>query len=240
MCSSIDRRPDAPRGLHLRRVRIDEQRHPDARPRRAPVSLLDPRLLAPHIQPALGGHLLPLLRHQAAILRPHLARNADHLVGHRHLEIHAGLQETPQHPDIGVLDVAPILAQVQRDAVRARLLGEQRRVHGIRLVDAARLAQGRHMIDVHAERDAGRGAHGCSGGSTSARGGAWRRMTSRDFKLAAVEAGLERRPQHALGIPQRAASTNLSSSRSVERSAVDGARAPPPRRAARRVRAANR
>ena len=67
---------------------------------------------------------------------------------------------------VAVLDVAAILAQVQRDAVRARLLGEQRGVHGIRIVDAPRLAQRRHVIDVHAERDAARlAAHDCSGGA---------------------------------------------------------------------------
>jgi len=32
--------------------------------------------------------------------------------------------------DVSVLDVAPVLAQMQGDAVGARLLGEQRGVHG--------------------------------------------------------------------------------------------------------------
>ena len=81
-------------------------------------------------------------------------RDADHLVGHRHFEIHAGLQRLAHHRDVAILDVPAILAQMQRDAVGAGLLGEKRRVQRIRIAGAARLAQRRHVINVHAQRDA--------------------------------------------------------------------------------------
>ena len=52
--------------------------------------------------------------------------------------------------DVARLDVAPVLAQVHGDAVGARLLGDQRRRHGIGIARVARLAQGRDVIDVDA------------------------------------------------------------------------------------------
>ena len=78
----------------------------------------------------------------------------DHLVGHRHLEIHPGLEQLAHQRHIAVLDVAPILAQMQRDAVGARLLRQQRGVDGIGIIDAPRLAERRDVIDVDAQGDA--------------------------------------------------------------------------------------
>ena len=147
--------PDAPRGLDLRRIGIDEQRHPDAGRGERPDRHRSMRASWPATsRPPSVVTSSARLGHQAAILRLHLAGDADHLVGHRHLEIHAGLQELAQQRHVAVLDVAPILAQMQGDAVGARLLGEQRGVHGIRVIDPPRLAQRRDMIDVHPERDA--------------------------------------------------------------------------------------
>ena len=92
--------------------------------------------------------------HQAAVLRPHRARDAEHLLGDRHLEIHARLQQRRAvQRDVAVLDVAAILAQMQRDAVGAGLSASERRVHRIGIARAPRLAQRRHVIDVDAECD---------------------------------------------------------------------------------------
>ena len=133
--------------------------------------------LGADIQAALGGHFLARFRYQTTILRPHIPGDADHLRGDGHLEIHARLQEPAQHRHVSILDVAPVLAQVQGDAVGARLLGEQRGVHRIGIIDAPCLAQRRDMIDVYTEGNAGRHAHGCSGGESRGRpaapGGAW-------------------------------------------------------------------
>jgi hypothetical protein len=53
--------------------------------------------------------------------------------------------------NVGILDVAPVLAQVRGDPVDADLLAEARRLDGIRLVAAPGLPQRRDMIDVHVE-----------------------------------------------------------------------------------------
>ena len=82
-----------------------------------------------------------------------LGGDRQHLVGDGHLQIHAGLQQRPQRAHVLVLDVAAVLAQVQRDAVGAGALGEQRRMHRIGIARAARLAQRGHVIDVDAQRE---------------------------------------------------------------------------------------
>ena len=71
-----------------------------------------------------------------------------------HLEIHACLDQRPQRVHVAVLDVAAVLAQVQRDVVGARLLGQQRGMDRIGIARAARLPQRRHVIDVDAQLDA--------------------------------------------------------------------------------------
>ncbi len=83
-----------------------------------------------------------------------MQRDPDHFVGHRHFKIHARLQRLAHGKHIPVLDVAPVLAQVQCNAVGAGLLGDQRRIQRVGIAGATRLAQRGHVIDVHAQRDA--------------------------------------------------------------------------------------
>ena len=89
-----------------------------------------------HVEAAFGGDLGAILRHQAAVLRPHADGDLHHLVGESHLEIHARLQQRPQRVHVAILDVPAVFAQVQRDVVGAGLFGEQRGMHRIR--DTAR------------------------------------------------------------------------------------------------------
>lgn len=81
----------------------------------------------------------------------------------RHFEIQPGLHELPQQAHIPILDMAPVLAQVDGDAVGAGLLGDQGRLHRIGIRRTSRLTQGRHVIDVHAQSgEQGRCTHGMS------------------------------------------------------------------------------
>ena len=67
-------------------------------PRRGqlPQSHRAARLLAGHIQAALGGELGALLRHQAAVGGPQAHRDVQHLGGDRHLEVQARLHQRQQ------------------------------------------------------------------------------------------------------------------------------------------------
>src|SRR6185437_10650065 len=58
---------------------------------------------------------------------------------------------------IVVLNVPAILSQMQSDAVRARQLRGQSRVHRVGEPSATRLAKRRYVIDVDAERDRANG-----------------------------------------------------------------------------------
>ena len=52
---------------------------------------------------------------------------------------------------VAVLDVPPVLAQVDGDAVGAGQFGQRRGGHRVGLADPARLAHGGHMIDVDSQ-----------------------------------------------------------------------------------------
>ena len=84
------------------------------------------------------------------------ARDVDHLVGRRHLEVELDVHELAQPAHVLVLDVAPVLAQVDGDAVGAAQVRLDRRPHRVGLVGAPRLPQRRDVVDVDAELDHGR------------------------------------------------------------------------------------
>ncbi|CFO27928.1 Uncharacterised protein [Bordetella pertussis] len=71
-----------------------------------------------------------------------------HLRRDRALEVHAGAQQGADGVDVGVLDVAAVFAQMQRDQVGAGVLGAQRRLHRVGISRVALLPQRGHMVDV--------------------------------------------------------------------------------------------
>ena len=108
-------------------------------------------LAAHHIEPALGRLLLALLRHQAAGMRHVPQRDGEHLVGGGHLEIERPRQLALEAGDVGIGDVAAVLAQVGGDAVGAGLDRQMRGAQRIGMAAAAGVADGRHVVDVDAE-----------------------------------------------------------------------------------------
>ena len=100
---------------------------------------------------AFGGDLPTPLRHKRGLERARAAREA-HDVGMRaELEIHERADRALQRAHVRVLDVAPVLAQVRRDAVGAAAFARLRRARGIGFVGLARLAQRRDVINVDVE-----------------------------------------------------------------------------------------
>ena len=82
---------------------------------------------------------------------PDAARNRDHLGRGRHLDVEPRGNHLAQQLDVTVLDVPPIAAQVDGDALGARQLRDDRRRHGLGLAGLAGLANGRDMVDVDAQ-----------------------------------------------------------------------------------------
>jgi hypothetical protein len=81
------------------------------------------------------------------------AGDGDHFVGRRHFQIELDLRQIAQLLDVGVLDVSPVLAQVDGDAIGTAEVRFDRRPDRIGLVGAARLADRRHMVDIDAKFD---------------------------------------------------------------------------------------
>src|SRR6058998_2723849 len=67
------------------------------------------------------------------------------------LEIEHGAHAARERPDVGVLNVAAVFAQVHGDPIGPGALGGRRRLDGVGLVGLARLANGRDVIDVDVE-----------------------------------------------------------------------------------------
>lgn len=108
-----------------------------------------------NIEPALGGHLKAALGHQADNVWLEFQGDADDFRGVRHFEVEARLDRLPQAPDIAVLDVPAIFAQVRRDAMRAGGFTDERGRDGagFSLLAAAipRFAQRRDVVNVYTE-----------------------------------------------------------------------------------------
>ena len=120
------RRTDSHRGFQLRRFGIDEQRDADSRFPQLRARFLQRLLLADDVQAAFGGHFSALFRHQATVRRTHLQRDAHHLLGGRHFQVQPRLQRVLAHPHIAILDMPAVFAQMNGDAIRARLFGDER------------------------------------------------------------------------------------------------------------------
>ncbi len=154
-----DGRTDRGRGGDLSGIGGDEQRHADAGPAQLRNGRRELLALACHVEPAFGGPLLAALRHQAGGMWPRLDRDRDHLVGGRHFEVERLADLRLEARDVVVADVPPILAQMRGDAVGAGLDRDLRRLHGVGMAAAARIADGRDVIDVDAEAQMGRRRH---------------------------------------------------------------------------------
>ena len=109
--------------IDLGMIRIDEQRHLSANLRQAADGRLHLGKLTGDIQSPFGGHFGPLLRYQADEVRLDTAGDSHHLLGDRHLQVHWGLQCLAQNFHVPIRDMTTILAQVDGDAIGARLLG---------------------------------------------------------------------------------------------------------------------
>ena len=150
------RRAQLGRRFDLRRRAADEQRHPDAGMLERMHHRLELRALPDGIEPALGGALGALFRHQADRMRLLLSAMRGHLLGRRHFEIERLVDLRLQPRDVVVADMAAVLAQMRGDAVGAGGDGELGRAHRIGMAPAARIADGGDVVDVDAEAQTGR------------------------------------------------------------------------------------
>ena len=103
------------------------------------------------IESALGRALLAPLGDEADRVRLVTQRDLQHFLGCGHLEVEWDFQLVREARNVLIGNVPTVLAQMRGDAVRACFLRQQRGADGIGVGRAARIADGRHMIDVDAE-----------------------------------------------------------------------------------------
>src|SRR5438309_5697319 len=156
------RYPERVRQVDRGPVGVDEQADADPGALKTANRVADLGVAGPERETALGGDLLTPLRDERGLERLHAARDADDLAMGAELEVEDGGDAAGERADVRVLDVAAVLAQMDGDAVGTAALGGLGGARGIRLVGAARLPQGCHVINVDVE------AHGVlpSGRST--------------------------------------------------------------------------
>ena len=133
-------------------VRIDEDGDPDAR--RDEAAGRAPHLVAAtdQVEAALGRDLVRPFRHQCDLIGYDPLGELDHRFVGRDLEVEPAADDPPQTGDVLVLDVTAVLAQMHRDAERARFLGEARRLDRIRIPHQTRLPHSGDVVDVHRQR----------------------------------------------------------------------------------------
>ena len=148
-----DRRVEAQGGVDLPLARLDEQRYADARVDQSVDVGLERIELAGGVEPALGGALLTLFGDDAGGVRPMRQRDRQHLLGRRHFQVQRQVDFGHQPVDILVGDVAPVLAQMRGDPVGARGGRGMGGADRIGMRAAARVPDGRDMVDVDAEAE---------------------------------------------------------------------------------------
>ena len=148
---------DAGGGLDLAAVGGDEDRDAAARLAQRRDEMGEPVLLLRHLQTALGGALLALFGDDAHGVGAVAQRDGLHLVGGGHLEVQRHRERAHQGLDVGVGDVAAILAQMGGDAVAARGLGDLGGLDRVGMGAAAGVADGGDVVDVHAQTQAAEG-----------------------------------------------------------------------------------
>ena len=149
-----DGRAEPHRSFDLSLVRLDEQADADVRGAELVDIVSEVVVLARRVEAALRRTFLAPLGDDAGGVGPVGEGDRQHLLGRRHLEVQRQVDLGHQPVDVLVGDVAPVLAQVGGDAVGAGVGGDVRRAHGIRMCPAARVPDGRDMVDIDAEAEA--------------------------------------------------------------------------------------
>ena len=129
-------------------IRVDEQARTNARCIHSGDALPDARRVVGEVKSSLGRDLLAFLWNERHLVRYQLCRDAEHLIGARHLEIQDCSNRAGEPLNVRVLDVSAIFPEMSGDAVRARVFTDPGGGDRIGFFAAPRLSDGRHMIDV--------------------------------------------------------------------------------------------
>ena len=129
-------------------VGIDEGRYQDSGGAQALHGRREAGALGARVEPTLGRDLLTVLRDEADLVGVDLACERDLLLGERALEIQERLHCRAQDADVALLDVAAILAEMNRDPLGAGELARRGGRDRIGLRSATRLSHRGDVVNV--------------------------------------------------------------------------------------------
>jgi hypothetical protein len=146
----LDRsRPELDCGCDLPGIGIDEKRDLSPCVAAALECLGDPRALAYDVQSPFSRQLLAPFGNKGDLVGANLECNCNHPGLDGELQIEPHLNNLAEQAEIAFLDVPPILAEVNRDAIGAAELSHDSRPDRVWFFAASRLPERRHMIDVY-------------------------------------------------------------------------------------------
>jgi hypothetical protein len=137
--------------LYLFTLGIDEHADLNAVRVERAYDIRQARQLRRHVEPAFRRNLLTFFGNQANYVRFDPMRDFDDFIIRAHFQIQPDVQHLAQQFYVAILDVPPILAKMDGDLMRSRHLAYLRRRYNVGPYTLARLAQSRHMIDIHAQ-----------------------------------------------------------------------------------------
>src|SRR3989338_975173 len=138
-------------GIYLIFDRVYEEADLDSMSRESLNHTLYLFLLPDHVEAALGGDLLPPLRHERRLVRFYAACDIHYLPCDRHLEVEPGADNFPKPQEIGILYVAPVFSQVADNGIAAGFFANPGRLDRIGLTCLPRLSYRSHMVYVDSE-----------------------------------------------------------------------------------------
>jgi len=107
--------------------------------------------VARDVQAAFGGDFLASLGDERGLVGPGAAGDFDDLVVAGHFQVELDGDRFAEHGQVAILDVAPVFAEVDRDAVGATQLGQRGSPNRVGLVGSPGLAESGDVVDVDAE-----------------------------------------------------------------------------------------
>ena len=103
------------------------------------------------VQPAFGGPLLAIFRHDAGGMRFVAQGDRQHLVGRRHFQIERDRERVHQHGQVIIADMATVFPKMSGYAIGTCCCRNQRRAHRFGVIAAAGVADGCDMVDIDAK-----------------------------------------------------------------------------------------
>ena len=139
------------RGLDLLCVGVDEKTGKDSALAQAIDGGTHDGQICPYVQPAFSSDLVGIFGHQGNCIGVRFERDLQHLFGRGHFQIDVGADTGAQQAHVAILNVAPVPAQMNCNAVGAGQFADHRGGNDARFRGAPCLADGGHMIDVNVQ-----------------------------------------------------------------------------------------